>query len=400
MMSRWWKCAAVAALASFCVVGAPVAQAMQIKLDYSYDSNNFFGAGNPSGAAAGAYAKAALEAAASFYSEILNDTLSAVSAPAPFVSSASNGTVNWNWTMHFKNPSNGVNLTLPSQRINANEYRIYVGARSISGNTLGIGGPGGFGWSSVPSGTFAPSEITQIEQITEQFGNTVTTRGETSGFSSWGGAVTFDRDAAANWHFNYPAEPTGNKNDFYSVAIHEMAHALGLGASEQWNNWVSNSRFTGPAVVAEYGGPAPLKCSGGCGHWAEGTQSTILGTSIPQEAAMDPTVTNGTRKVLTTLDAAALTDIGWEVVAPSFHPADFNTDGVVDGLDAGQWQGDYGLNGDSDANNDNRSNGLDLTYWQRAFRQAAPVYSAPEPASSILLATAGLLSAWATRRMR
>ena len=41
--------------------------AINIVIDYTYDTNNFFGSGNPQGAAAGAQARAALEAAASYY---------------------------------------------------------------------------------------------------------------------------------------------------------------------------------------------------------------------------------------------------------------------------------------------------------------------------------------------
>jgi hypothetical protein len=43
--------------------------------------------------------------------------------------------------------------------------------------------------------------------------------------------------------------------------------------------------------------------------------STVFGTATAQEAAMDPDLTSGTRKMLTALDAAALTDIGWNVAA-------------------------------------------------------------------------------------
>ena len=54
--------------------------------------------------------------------------------------------------------------------------------------------------------------------------------------------------------------------------------------------------------------------TGDFSHIAEGTVSTIIGTLIPQEAVMDPTLTNGERKLLTALDVAFLKDIGWQVV--------------------------------------------------------------------------------------
>ncbi len=54
-------------------------------IDYTYDTNNFFGSGNPQGAAAGMQAKAALEAAAELLLQhILNDTFSAITIPPPY----------------------------------------------------------------------------------------------------------------------------------------------------------------------------------------------------------------------------------------------------------------------------------------------------------------------------
>ena len=46
------------------------AWAVTISIDYRFDTSNFFGAGNPDGPAAGQQAKASLEAAASFFSNI------------------------------------------------------------------------------------------------------------------------------------------------------------------------------------------------------------------------------------------------------------------------------------------------------------------------------------------
>ena len=69
-----------------CLAAQPAA-AITIQVNYTYDTGNFFGNGNPSGATAGAQAKAALEAAASFYSAILTDSFSVIQTPAPFHSS-------------------------------------------------------------------------------------------------------------------------------------------------------------------------------------------------------------------------------------------------------------------------------------------------------------------------
>jgi hypothetical protein len=292
------------------------ANAISISVDYTYDVSNFFGSGNPNGPLAGAEAKSALEAAATYYSNILTDTFSPIQTPPNFHSAQFDGVAFWNWTMNFANPATGTTVTLQNQSIAADEYRIYVGARSLSGSTLGIGGPGGFGWSSNNNGGgFSAAEINQLNQITQSFANAVEDRGEASGFARWGGAVAFDSNVGAPWHYSHTTAPTAGTNDFYSVAIHELGHVLGLGTSAEWQALATGSSFAGPAAIAEYGSSPPLwpLVGGVRSHWATGTMSKVFGTNTIQEAAMDPELTMGTRKRLTSLDAAALTDIGWTV---------------------------------------------------------------------------------------
>ena len=62
----------------------------------------------------------------------------------------------------------------------------------------------------------------------------------------------------------------------------------------------SSDEFAGTAAVAAHGSTIPL--SGTKSHWASSTTSTLPGTTITQEAAMDPGLTVGTRKEFTTLD--------------------------------------------------------------------------------------------------
>ena len=50
-------------------------------------------------------------------------------------------------------------------------------------------------------------------------------------------------------------------------------------------------------------------------HWADGTPSNVFPGGAPQEAAMDPDISSGNRKVFTDLDVAALDDIGWDAAA-------------------------------------------------------------------------------------
>jgi hypothetical protein len=381
-------------------------------IDYAYDTSDFFGAGNPSGAAAGAKAQAALEAAADYYSTILTDTFSAIQTPPNFQSSQFDGVAFWDWTMNFSHPATGGTVTLQNQSIPADEYRIYAGARSISGTTLGIGGPGGFGWSSNNNGGgFTQAEINQLNQTTQSFSAAVEDRGESSGFARWGGAITFDSDVSTTWHYDHTTSPTAGSSDFYSVIIHELGHALGLGVSDEWKAFSLTANFTGPAATSNYGGNPPLSPSvGGVrGHWASGTMSKIFGTNTTQEAAMDPEVTNGTRKVFTSLDAAALTDIGWSVTAPPppiYNPADFNEDTFVNAADLAMWKGAFGLNANGDADGDNDSDGADFLVWQRNFGAtsslpagAGTFAAVPEPGAA-LAAIIGAMTLAASRRRR
>ena len=307
------------------------AQAIDIVIDYTYDTGNFFGSGNPDGAAAGLMAKDSLEAAADYFSEILTDSFGAISTPDVYQSQYFNGQVVWQWQANFSNPSTGSTVTLTDPTIAEDQYIIYAGARSIGGSTLGIGGPGGWGYSSNPSGGFTQEEINEINDISDAFFSSVEDRGEATGFANWGGAITFDNDSSTDWWYDRSASPTFGTNDFYSVAVHELAHALGFGASDDWDDLVSGSTFYGSASLAENGSYPAL--SSDRAHWAENTMSTVFGGSDSQEAAMDPNITQGTRKLFTALDAAGLEDIGWTVVEPIVQlDGDLNNDGFV-GLD-------------------------------------------------------------------
>ena len=71
--------------------------------------------------------------------------------------------------------------------------------------------------------------------------------------------------------------------------------------------------------------------------------------------------------------------------------ADFDMDGDVDGDDLIQWQGDYNLNGKSDADGDGDSDGADYMAWLREFGLGVASLGAsqavPEPSGSLLVIT-------------
>ena len=76
-------------------------------------------------------------------------------------------------------------------------------------------------------------------------------------------------------------------------------------------------------------------------------------------------------------------------------PGDFNNDGFVNGDDLAQWQSDFGLNGESDADDDSDSDGTDFLAWQRNLGMSAGSIAAtqavPEPSTALLLGVCGVL---------
>lgn len=78
----------------------------------------------------------------------------------------------------------------------------------------------------------------------------------------------------------------------------------------------------------------------------------------------------------------------WGAAAATVAQGDFNNDIVVDSADLSQWAGDFGVNDDSDADDDGDSDGTDFLIWQQNFGlggasvpAAGPV---PEPAAYLL----------------
>ena len=247
-----------------------------VDIDYTYDTQGFFN---------DAARREAIEDIAAEISSMLNDSFSAITP------SGSNS-----WSPTFFHPSTGLltsNTNNPA--IAEDSYVLYAGGRDLDPGNLGQGGRGG--WNA--SGN-------------QSWFQTIRTRGESgvsndTDFANWGGSITFDSNGT-NWYFGESEAGLGsNQYDFRSVALHEMLHALGFGNAGSYFANVSGSTFTGSAAVAEYdfAGNVPLSPDGA--HFAEGTADGGV------EAALDPTISIGTRKMATALDWAVMTDIGWEV---------------------------------------------------------------------------------------
>lgn len=336
LRTRIVRCLSAAALPLALAFGS-VSPAINVVIDYTYDSYGFF---NPA-TTQGQQARASLEAAAGFLSDILEDSFVPVEAPPDYISTSGpfSTTYSWDWEIRFTNPGGSNLVVIDNPTIAQDEFRIYVGAKELGGNTLGTGGPGGFS-SSSGGGYYTNAQLQEILAIDEAFSDALNNRGQGAGdYGRWGGVLSFD--TTTDWNYNHLVDPTSNQSDFYSVALHELVHTTGIGVSSQstiteWQALVTPDQqsFSGSESVAVYGGLVPLNPD--ADHWQEGLQSAVFGGTEMQEVLMDPTITRGTTKELTSLDAAGLIDLGWEITQPtppSFSPGDFNADGKVDNND-------------------------------------------------------------------
>lgn len=272
------------------LAASQTASAITINLDYSYDSSSFF---------ADSSRRSLMQSAASYFESRLTDDFEAIT------SSGSNS-----MTAQFWNPSGTGSISVNNFSVAADTITVYVGAKNHSGSTLATGGYGG--WEATGTSSFFDTIYHRGES---SYMYNDPTAGEIAAeFNPWGGTISFDTDST--WYFDDDLSTTESftGSDFYSVALHELGHILGLGSADSWDNLINGSNeFTGVNSVAENSGNVPLTSDGA--HWAEDTMSFVDG--VAQEAAMDPNLTVGTRKLFTVLDWAALDDIGWDVMPTS-----------------------------------------------------------------------------------
>jgi len=138
----------------------------------------------------------------------------------------------------------------------------------------------------------------------------------------WRGTVTF----STGWSWYAGPSEIFNDYDFFTVALHELGHVLGIGTLTPWTSQVSGGRFYGKNATAAYGGAVPLASyvdpygRTQYVHWGNGVKSTLPGTGTLQTASFSPITTAtfrpGERRYLTDLDLAGLADIGWNIVIP------------------------------------------------------------------------------------
>jgi hypothetical protein len=265
------------------LLAGPAAANIDIVFDYSYDTGYFKN---------NALRMSLLDSAASVFESRITDTLGTISSSG-----------NNHFNINFQSPSTGNTTTLNDYSVAADKIVIYIGAANLGSNILGEGGPGGFGASG--SNNF----LTSIKRGQSGY---LSSSGTDTDFGPWGGSISFN-SSFSNWYFDSTLATSNDISgyDFYSVALHEIAHVLGMGTADSWNDQIVGTCTTGSCSLDGY---ALNYANGDKGHWKSGAMSTINGAGS-FEVAMDPSLLNNTRKNFTDQDWAGMAYIGWQVAA-------------------------------------------------------------------------------------
>ena len=217
--------------------GGP-AGGLKVTVDYTYDTNNFFDTQEK---------RDLIQAAADSIVGQFGDDLAAITP----------GGAN-SWTATFSNPATGQQEEIVDLAVEENELIVFVGGRDL-GNAgaavqeAGLAGPGGYLLPGTSDAAFVDSVTTRGE-----FGAGLATP---SDFGPWGGAITFNMNPVVDFFFGESEYGIGpQENDFFTTALHEMAHLLGFGIVDSWHAYVddTNKTFLGPASLSVYGGDVPL----------------------------------------------------------------------------------------------------------------------------------------------
>lgn len=380
------------------------AGAIDIVVDYTYDTNNFFSSQQ---------SRDAMQAVADRFSAVITSDLDAV-GPGGTGTGTSAG-----WRVGFTHPGTGASFQLSTATsagadplgggadvygfsgLNANEWILYAGGRGIS--SAGQGGTStGLNYTSTFNDLNGPLHRGVISN----------TPSDTVGdLPAWGGAITFDNTRA--WDFSL--DGSGSGTDFYTIALHEVGHALGLSAG--WNQWqATGASYTGAEALAAYNADNGTSLtsldlvSAGNQHWEDGAYDSVIfaagnpnyngtvGAGNLQDLLMEP-IANFSGSVgrieLTNVDVAALRDIGWQTLTLATETPDLNGDGYVDIEDMdillANW-GDVAAGpAGGDANDDGIVNSIDLQIVTDAWGGGpAAGLQVPEPGTLALLMVGGL----------
>lgn len=281
-----------------------MSQSLNIKLDYRFDLNGFFD--NPD-------ARSSLEKAAETWENLIQEDLPAIPEGIEF---------------GVLNPSNGertpVNLS-----DSIDDLLIFVGAEATP-----FGGNPSLPHSRICSCRFccppptkakksasppsAEIEISPLAQATftgtNIDGTIFQNRINGSNFTPWAGSIsfndspTFSDGSTAEWFFDTTPETEesipNNAVDFFSTALHEIGHVLGIGTASIFQDIGRGGNFDGENtlnVTEQMGVPLTSDLSHIDPNFTDNGENPL----------MEPVVSG--RTFPTEAELAMLADIGWEI---------------------------------------------------------------------------------------
>ena len=224
-------------------------------------------------------------------------------------------------------PPSGSNRFLYDERVPADTLKVFVGGNAV-----------------LPDGTLAetnnPGAIPQFGSAA--WNSTVSYRGQlgasrspATDYGPWGTVIMFNADAGeVAWHSGQTIEGLEpHEFDLLTVAMHELMHAFGFGPSESFEALTETT-----SAGLQFAGPQTLAISQaettnvdlvlhGPGHWHLDTFGLV--EDRRQRALMVPIINPGGRLYPTSLDRAALRDVGWQ----EGQPGDANLNGRFDMFD-------------------------------------------------------------------
>ncbi len=137
------------------------------------------------------------------------------------------------------------------------------------------------------------------------------------------------------------------------------------------------------------GGAVRRSCGRTCGRWCPWAHAESSSVWTDGNHLYAAGYLTRWHYVASVQDPAAV--LWWRPISSPL-PGDFNDNGAVDATALLKWQGDFGVNGESDADGDGDSDGADFLIWQEQYGIDPAAVSTspaiPEPATVVLLALA------------